>query len=141
MTHSDTALRFGIDNTPPLAAIERMKVLAVTIFEPMRALLWVPLRVTSGYRSVELNRAVRGSRTSAHMRGEAVDFVPVGMDKMDAFRIIRDSQIPFDQLIEECGRTGWIHVGIARDAYQPRREVLYASGSPGNWIYRTQEAA
>lgn len=141
MVRSSTALRHGIDNTPPAHAIERMKVLAATLFEPARKLLWVRLHVNSGYRCLELNRAVKGSKTSAHMRGEAIDFVPIDMDKMDAFRILRDSDLPYDQLIEECGRDGWIHMAIAREGQQPRREVLYASGSPGNWIYRTQEAA
>jgi len=137
MVRSETALRHGIENHPPLEAVENMKRLAVTVFEPIRALLWVKMHVSSGYRSYALNKIVKGSKTSAHMWGGAVDFVPE-MDKMDAFRQIRDSDIPFDQLIEECGRDGWIHVGIAREGQTPRREVLYARGSPGNWIYTAE---
>lgn len=133
MVHSDTALRKGIDNTPNAAQVERMQRLAATIFEPVRALLFVPLRVNSGYRSPALNKAVGGAKDSAHLRGEAVDFVPVGMDLEAAFTLIRQSNIPFDQCIIECGV--WLHIALPREGSMPRRQALVASGSPGHWVY------
>ena len=135
MTRSQTALRKGLDNTPPPDAMRRMEILAREVFEPVRALLGVPLQVNSGYRSAVLNRAVGGSKTSAHMTGDAVDIVPLGMEKLAAFDMIRRSPILFDQLIEECGPDGWIHIAQARAGAMPRRAVLRATGTPGHWRY------
>lgn len=135
MTRSQTALRLGIDNTPPPEVIARMTVLAEDFFEPVRALLGVPLHVDSGFRCVTLNEKVGGASTSAHLRGDAIDFIPVGLDLMAAFDAIRRTPLPFDQLIQECGPTGWIHLGQARAGAMPRRDQLIASGTPGHWSY------
>lgn len=137
MLRSQTAARKGIVNTPTPTIIARMEVLGATVFEPIRALLGVPLQVNSGYRSPELNKAVGGAKDSAHTRGEAVDIVPLGMPLREAFDLIRASPILFDQLIEECGPTGWIHVAIAREGAMPRRQQLLATGTPGKWTYVT----
>lgn len=135
MLRSQTAARRGIPNTPTPSVIARMEVLATTVFEPIRALLGVPLQVNSGYRSPELNKAVGGAKDSAHTRGEAVDIVPLGVPLREAFDAIRRSPILWDQLIEECGPGGWLHVAIAREGAMPRRQCLLATGSPGKWTY------
>jgi hypothetical protein len=133
MTRSQTALRLGIDNTPSPDVIARMTKLAEEFFEPVRTLLGVPLHVDSGFRCVTLNEKVGGASSSAHLRGDAIDFIPVGMDLQQAFDAIRRSPLPFDQLIIECGT--WIHLGQARSGAMPRRDQLVASGSPGHWSY------
>lgn len=137
MTRSQTALRLGIDNTAPPEVVARMTILAEDFFEPVRALLGVPLHVDSGFRCVTLNEKVGGASTSAHLRGDAVDFIPVGMDLREAFDTIRRSPLPFDQLIIECNT--WIHLGQARAGAMPRRDQLVASGSPGHWTYTPAE--
>lgn len=133
MLRSQTAARKGIPNVPTPTIIARMEVLGATVFEPIRALLGVPLQVNSGYRSPELNKAVGGAKDSAHTRGEAVDIVPLGMSLRDAFDKIRTSPILFDQLIYEMD--SWLHVAIAREGAMPRRQQLLATGSPGKWQY------
>jgi hypothetical protein len=135
MTRSQTALRKGMDNTAPPAVIRRMEKLARDLLEPIRALLGVPLQINSGYRCDRLNRAVGGSRTSQHMTGDAADIVPIGLDKVAAFHTIRTSDLLYNQLIEECGATGWIHVAQAFEGALPKRQVLYARGGPGAWTY------
>lgn len=126
---SDTAARRGIDNTIPEHLEANVRKTAAYM-EWVRTVLGnEPIRVTSWYRSRETNRAIGGSKTSAHMRGLAVDFKPpVGWTLFDAFETLAKTDIPFDQLIEERTRDGarWIHIGFSEG--RPRREVLRARG-------------
>lgn len=91
-------------------------------------MLGVPLHINSGYRCPAVNAAVGGKIASAHMDGRAADFVPVGMYLREAFDKIKASDLPFDQLIVEYGT--WIHVAIARQGVDPRRQVLEIGGKP-----------
>ena len=58
LTNSATAAAQGLPNTPDVEALANLSRLATTILEPVRALLGVPCRVTSGYRSPEVNAAI-----------------------------------------------------------------------------------
>ena len=60
-THSNTAKRYGIENTPNEEQTNNMKMLAEKIFEPLR--LWVggPIKINSMFRSEELNKGHRRS--------------------------------------------------------------------------------
>jgi zinc D-Ala-D-Ala carboxypeptidase len=133
LTRSELAARKGIDNPPTPEICANLEQLATQLLEPTRTLLGVPMHVNSGYRSFALNVAVGGSKTSAHMRGQACDFFPIGMSLEEAFDRIRHSEIPFDQVIIECNT--WIHIGAAQPGYFPRRQALRAKGSPGKWEY------
>ena len=133
LTFSQAALRQGMDNAPPADAVENLGRLCSALLEPIRMLLAVPVHVDSGYRSPAVNAAVGGAKDSAHMTGRAADLVPIGMDLHAAFDAIRNSSLPFDQVIAECN--AWIHVAIAADGHEPRRQALAAWGSPGNWHY------
>jgi zinc D-Ala-D-Ala carboxypeptidase len=107
-----------------------LRRLAVDLLEPARALVG-PLRVTSGYRSPELNRIIGGSKTSAHMDGLAADVIPMEMDIREAFTTLAQSGLAVDQLIyEQIGSTRWIHIGAPRHATEPRlqRLAMYESG-------------
>lgn len=95
--------------------------LAVDLLEPARLMVG-PLRVNSGYRCPGLNRAIGGALTSAHMDGLAADVVPVRMPLGDAYELILQSSLPWDQLILEWGR--WIHLGAALHGHEPRRQPL-----------------
>ena len=70
---SDTALTLNIENLPSWSIVENLRVLAVSVLDPIREAWKQPLIVTSGYRSPKLNVAVGGVPTSAHMDGCAVD--------------------------------------------------------------------
>ena len=71
--HSNTAKRRGIDNTPNKDQIECMKITAEKIFEPLRKFVGGPIKVTSMFRSADLNKAIKGSKSSQHMKGQAMD--------------------------------------------------------------------
>lgn len=111
MTHSQTAERKGIDNTPPPDVVEHLRKLCVEILEPARVALG-PLRISSGYRSARLNAAVGGSSTSAHCLGYAADVLPLRVTKMEFARWVKQN-CKFDQVILEFGTVeepAWIHV-------------------------------
>jgi len=45
----------------------------VEVLDKVRAMAEIPLKVNSGYRSIEHNRNVKGSPNSSHLRGLAAD--------------------------------------------------------------------
>ena len=119
-----------LPNVPTAEDVERLRALCVAVLEPVRALLAVPLRVNSGYRSPAVNAAIGGAKTSQHMRGEAADVVPLGVDVEDAMREIVASAIPFDQAIAyPNARTPFLHLSHRADG-KNRRQALY-SDAPG----------
>jgi zinc D-Ala-D-Ala carboxypeptidase len=136
LTFSEIALRQGFDNEVPASLMPNLIRLATTLLEPARARLRVPFHINSGYRSPDINAAIGGSRNSAHMECCAADIKPLGIDLLAAFHDLRVAdELPYDQLILECGPTGWIHIAIALAGQTPRREALLANGRPGNWHY------
>ena len=123
-------------NEPGAAELKALRLLAANVLEPVRAGLGVPLKVTSGFRSRALNTAIKGSKSSQHMAGEAADVRPLGMDVETAFRkiaaMIREGNLPADQaIVYEKG--SFIHLSFTASR-PPRRQVLRslaASGSAG----------
>lgn len=125
MVFSSTALRHNLDNTPNEEQTAALTRLCQTLLEPARELLGsVPFHVDSGFRCRELNALVRGIPTSAHLDGRAADIIPTGLDLHLCFDELRKSALPYDQIIFECA--AWIHLAVARDGEQPRREALMA---------------
>jgi hypothetical protein len=119
---SDHAERNGIENIPDPLAIQSLFKLA-ELLEQVRKLLGDKvISVSSGFRSVELNKAIGGSRTSDHMRGEAADFVCRGFGTAaQVAAAIAKSDINFGQLIFEGT---WVHISLPNRA--KNREVLTA---------------
>lgn len=72
-THSDTAEKLGIDNTPSEFIIENITLLCTKLLQPLRSLYGKPMNINSGYRCEELNEAVGGVDTSDHRKGLAAD--------------------------------------------------------------------
>lgn len=111
-------------NTPTVGAIDRLRHLCEQL-EVWRAVAG-PLRVTSGYRSPEVNDAIGGSRTSQHARGEAADVIPVNGRPQAWAHLLRlmaaPALLPIDQAIlyEDAPH---IHVSYTQ-RYPPRRELL-----------------
>lgn len=129
MTFSSTAARQQIDNAPSAATLEKLEETANQM-DAVRELLGYPITVTSGYRSPALNALIKGSPTSAHMSGQAVDFVcrQFGTPLQICHKIAA-SNIRFDQLIQEGT---WVHI-----SFDPRmrREIKTANFSGGATTY------
>jgi hypothetical protein len=138
---SESAKRNGISNMPTEQHIANFKLLADKIFEPIRAHFRCPIHISSGYRSIELNRAVKGSLTSQHCQGEAIDIdmdgTPNGVTNKMVFDFIKNN-LEFDQLIWEFGTNenpDWVHVSYESTGRQ-RKQVLKAIRSNGSTQYK-----
>jgi hypothetical protein len=110
-TVSPTALRLKIDNTPDAETLERMKVVAAACFEPLRKWYGKPIRVNSFYRNKALNKAVKGSSSSQHILGEAIDLSAGSKEENKKLHDWITSNLVFDQLINEYDYT-WVHVSF-----------------------------
>jgi len=80
-----------------------------------------------------LNNAVGGSKSSQHMKGEAVDIkVPGISNKQLALDLANNILVTFDQIILEkynprIPTAGWVHVSICERNLQNRRQILTES--------------
>ena len=63
LTKSDTAIRKGINNEPNADQIDKLKLLCENILQPVRD-HFGRVKVTSGFRSVELCTAIGSSSNS-----------------------------------------------------------------------------
>ena len=121
---SNYAKQHGIKNKPNEEQVENMQLLAEKVFEPLREWVGCPIRVNSMFRSLELNTALKGSKTSSHMNGEAMDITSMGgKSNLEMFHWIKDN-LEFDQLIWEFGSQNpkWIHVSFKEK--DNRKQVL-----------------
>lgn len=132
MLESNTAATLGIKNEPTKQHKANLKALAVNLLEPIREKWGGAIVVSSGYRSAELNDATPGaSKTSQHCKGEAADIRPLDGRKKEIFELIKESGLPFDQLINEYpdknGIPSWIHVSFTASR-KNRGQVLTLGG-------------
>jgi hypothetical protein len=140
VTRSDSAKRHGIDNTPTAEHLENFKLLAEKVFEPIRAHFGVPIHISSGYRSKALNQFVKGSLSSQHCKGEAIDIDMDGSSNGVTNKMIFDfikEKLDFDQLIWEFGsdtNPDWVHVSYESTGKQ-RKQILKAVKSKGKTVY------
>ena len=120
---SQTAARLGIDNTPTPQVLANLKRLAQVLEQVRSALGGVPVLISSGYRSPALNKAVKGSRNSAHVLGLAVDFTaPRFGTVLQTAKAAAACGAPYDQIIHEFGR--WVHLAIPAAGQEARAETL-----------------
>lgn len=130
---SQTAARHDINMDPPPEVVDNLRRLCVDILQPLRDAIGVPIRITSGYRPAELNTRIGGSLTSAHMFGRAADIQVPGRSPLDIAVIIRNMNLPYDQVIHEFGQ--WVHVGIPDEPDNARMQELTAYRSGGRTHY------
>jgi len=132
MTRSRTARVRGIDNTPDAEAVRNLTQLCERVLQRARNALGA-LTVTSGYRSLQLNKAVKGARDSDHTKGMAADIVPTGGVTLEQLGKWIQDNCEFKQLIYEFGE--WLHVSYDPDDI--RGQVLEAyKDSHGKTRYR-----
>lgn len=137
MIKSQQTTRLCIDNYPNETIIKDLENLCKGVLQPLRDNLGRVVSVSSGYRSVELNRAIGGSPTSDHCKGYAADIEVPGMDNKELFEYIRKN-FKFTQLILEFYQegipdSGWIHVSYNPDNL--KCECLTATKKNGKTVY------
>ena len=133
LVKSDTADRHNIDNTPTIREIEHLRKLCKQILQPARDALGA-IKITSGFRSENLNRFVGGVSNSDHRQGYAADIIPVNAGTR-AFAEWVAKNCEFDQIILEFGTSenpNWIHVSAAP---RNRKIVLRATSGRDGTIY------
>ena len=137
-THSATAIRRDLDNTPNDEQLNNMEIIAEKIFEPLREWVGGAIKINSFFRCPELNKAIGGSSKSQHCQGQAIDID-------DTYGIVANSEmyhyiknnLDFDQLIWEFGdddNPNWVHVSyVSKDSN--RRRCLKAYKEQGRSKY------
>ena len=110
---SPTATARGIANKMNATQIESAKLLCEKVFQPLRAHVGQPIKINSGFRSAALNKAIGGSTTSQHCKGEAMD---LDLHDKALFIWIIDN-LDFDQAIFEGGTensAAWFHLSYKK---------------------------
>lgn len=117
LTKSATATRLGINNAPDVTAKKNLEELVEHVLDPLRTAWGHPIKVTSGYRCPNLNKAIGGATSSQHMKGQAADITTLTDDweeNKKLLKLLLSSGIEFDQVICEYpnanGCPNWIHV-------------------------------
>ena len=83
-TKSQIAARNGLKNLPGAGEVKNLENVCYEILEPVRAKFdEKPVLITSGFRSLEVNRILGSSDSSQHCKGQAVDL------KLQEFLILR----------------------------------------------------
>ena len=133
LTHSDTAARHGIDNTPNDNQKENLYKLAMEMEDVRELLNNKPIFISSGYRCLALNELLGSKKTSSHIKGLAADFTcrQFGTPNEIVFALI-NSDIPYDQVILEFDR--WVHLSFCEDQETPCRQALVIN-KEGAMIY------
>ena len=133
---SETATRLGIDNTPTDQILINLQTLIYEIIEPI-VNQFGDIKITSGYRSPELCKAIGSSPTSQHTLGMAVDCEVLGTpNKQLADWIV--NHLEFDQCILEFWKpeeinSGWVH--ISYNKANNRKMYLRAYKANGRTVY------
>jgi hypothetical protein len=139
VTRSDTAKRHAIDNTPTAEHLENFKLLAEKVFEPIRLHFKTPIFISSGYRSQALNAFIKGSASSQHCKGQAIDIDMDGSKGGVTNKMVFDfikSRLDFDQLIAEFpenSNPAWVHVSYVKTGN--RKQILVAKRVSGATKY------
>lgn len=119
---SPTEKANNIDNTPNEAIIENLTSLVTEVLQPARTSTGKAMHINSGYRCLKLNALVGGVPTSQHTKGEAADVKT--NDSVEFFKWLRNSKLPFDQIILY---PTFVHVSHKKSGIN-RGQVLYAKG-------------
>ncbi len=119
MEFSNTAYEKGILNKAPEAVINNLKIMCENLLETLRSELKCSIKISSGYRCPELNKAVGGRENSKHIKGQAVDIYVDKLSPLELFYYIKNNKEKFDydQLIYERTRNKkWVHISyVSKD--------------------------
>lgn len=139
-TKSATAQRDGIDNNPTEEHLQNLKDLCKYVLQPLRDAIGSSIRISSGYRSKALNKALKGaSSTSDHCKGLAADlelWIDGKEDNAKLYNAIRSLNLPFQELIWEFGdetQPSWVHVTYNK--FEKEQELLQAKRVNGKVKY------
>lgn len=139
VTKSNQATALKLANIPNATQLNNLRLVCSNVFDKVREHFGKPIGISSGFRSVELNAKIGGSKTSQHCEGKALDIdgdIFGGINNKELFLYIKENCI-FDQLIWEFGSENapdWVHVSFNEG--KNRGQVLRALKVGGKTIYK-----
>jgi len=139
VTKSNQATALKLANIPNATQLNNLRLVCSNVFDKVREHFGKPIGISSGFRSVELNSKIGGSKTSQHCEGKALDIdgdIFGGINNKELFFYIKENCI-FDQLIWEFGSENapdWVHVSYNEG--KNRGQVLRALKVGGKTIYK-----
>lgn len=139
VTKSNQATALKLANIPNATQLNNLRLVCTNVFDKVREHFGKPIGISSGFRSVELNAKIGGSKTSQHCEGKALDIdgdIFGGINNKELFLYIKENCI-FDQLIWEFGSENapdWVHVSFNEG--KNRGQVLRALKVGGKTIYK-----
>jgi hypothetical protein len=130
----------GLDNRIPLERRgevgDALTELVLEVLDPLRRASGAPIIITSGFRTPEVNKAVRGSSSSLHLEGWAADFRSASLTGRELVGLVLELGLPFDQVIWYHKLKGghvhlhmkpWSHDAGGELVDLNRRQVLYCN--------------
>ncbi len=113
----------GLDNLPNDMNIIKNLVKVAEFLQVIRNELHLPIIVTSGYRSKEVNEQVGGVSSSYHCKGLAADIKCKDMDKLLA--VLREHLFSLDCLGIYYNNTTqlWYHIQLPEEGKVPRNHI------------------
>ena len=137
---SPTADKLKISNAPSPEHLANLKNVVENILEPVRKYFNKPVKINSGYRGPELNKAVGGAASSQHCNGEAVDFEIDGIPNKTVADWVTEN-LEFDQCIlefynpKEGANSGWVHASYKKGGPN-RKQKLIAEKDGSKTVYK-----
>ena len=136
---SRKAKELGIRNKMPQIHAVNALALCINVLEKVREHFGKPVTITSGYRSVALNEAIRGEATSQHCFGKAADIVIDGVPTIQIFKWIITNcffdQCIYEMALDDDGNTTAIWVHVSFNGAKNRRQCLKGIRQNGKTTY------
>lgn len=128
LIHSDTAIKYGIDNIPEPEELATMIQLCETVLQPIRDVWQGPIKINSCYRCKKLNTKVGGAKNSAHLYGAGADITVGNKDKNKQLfntilSMIDRKQIQLRTIIDEYDYK-WLHLDINCEGLSYRENYI-----------------
>ena len=139
LTKSSTGERLGIDNSvKDQETLVNLCALTHNILQKVRE-AHGRTTVNSSFRCLDLNRAIKSSDKSQHVKGEAADIECPALDNLKLAKWIA-SNVDFDMVLLEfytqgIPDSGWVHVSYKADGNNREKE-LTAVKQKGKTVYK-----
>jgi len=139
LTHSNFAVKNGIDNTPNESESRNLVRLswflqAIKIGISNELNTEVKIRVSSGFRNSVLNAKIGGSKTSFHLEGMAADITCTHLTPYQLAIWIKNNMgdYGYSELIQEYGR--WVHVAIPQMTATNKEKTAVKLGTSTKYV-------
>ena len=139
MIKSRTATKKRIDNMPSPEHVENLRNTCIALQGARRLLGHKSMQVTSGYRCLELNRALGSSDNSYHTTGHAADVRVRGVDLFEVAKALTEVPLIDKVIHEDLKGRQWVHVQISKAGEIPRQQWFIARDDTGKVEYHRVE--